>query len=122
MTNITSSSDLNLTATDNVNLSGGIIYSVQNITGPGAISLTDTVTLITTSGDSENDYTLADGTEGQLKIIIMKVKDGQNARIEPSNLVGYTAVRFNNVHDNFQLLYGSTGWNIIALQNASKIS
>ena len=111
-----------LSSSDVVTIGGGLAYSVQNITGPGAISLTTPVTLITTSGDSENDYTLADGTEGQLKIIIMKVKDGQNARIEPSNLVGYTAVRLNNVHDNFQLLYGSTGWNIIALQNATKIS
>ena len=108
-----------LSSSDVVTIGGGLAYSVQNITGPGAISLTDTVTMITTTGTDA--YTLADGTEGQLKIIIMKV-DGGNATITPDNLVGYTSVRFNNVHDNFQLLYGSTGWNIIALQNASKIS
>jgi len=110
-----------LSSSDVVTIGGGLAYSVQNITGPGAISLTTPVTLITTSGDSENDYTLADGTEGQIKILTMKVKV-QNARIEPTNLIGWTAIRFNNVHDNVQLLYGSTGWNIIALQNASKIS
>ena len=93
--------------------------SVQNLIGPGAINLTDTVTFISTTGTDA--YTLADGTEGQLKILIMKV-DGGNGTITPDNLVGWTSIRFNNVHDNVQLLYGSTGWNIIALQNATKIS
>ena len=93
--------------------------SVQNITGPGAIDLTSGVTFITTTG--ADAYTLADGVEGQVKIIIMKV-DGGNATITPDNLVGWTAIRFNNVHDNVQLMYGSTGWNIIALQQATRIS
>lgn len=93
--------------------------SVENVTGGGALSLTTAVSLISTT-DAEA-YTLADGIEGQIKIITMKV-DGGNATITPDNLVGYTSIRFNNVHDNVQLLYGSTGWNIIALQNATKIS
>ena len=93
--------------------------TVQNITGPGAISVTTGVTFITTTGTDA--YTLADGVEGQLKIIIMKV-DGGNATITPDNLVGYTAVRFTDVNNNVQLLYGSTGWNIIALQQATRVS
>ena len=93
--------------------------SVQNISGPGAISVTTGVTFITTTGTDA--YTLADGVEGQFKIIIMKV-DGGNATITPDNLVGYTAVRFTDVNNNVQLLYGSTGWNIIALQQATRIS
>ena len=93
--------------------------SVENITGGGAISITTGVTFITTTGAEE--YTLADGVEGQLKIIVMK-GDGGNATITPDNLVGYTAIRFNDVEDSVQFLYGSTGWNIIALQQASRIS
>ena len=93
--------------------------SVENVTGGGAISITTGVSFISTTGTEA--YTLADGTEGQIKILTMKV-DGGNATITPDNLVGYTSIRFNNVHDNVQLLYGSTGWNIIALQNATKIS
>ena len=92
--------------------------SVENITGGGAISTTTGVTFITTTGAEA--YSLADGVEGQIKIIIMKV-DGGNATITPDNLVGWTAIRFNNVHDNVQLMYGSTGWNIIALQQATRI-
>ena len=93
--------------------------SVENITGGGAISITTGVTFITTTGAEE--YTLADGVEGQLKIIVMK-GDGGNATITPDNLVGYTAIRFNDVEDSVQFLYGSTGWNIIALQQAARIS
>ena len=91
--------------------------SVQNITGPGAISVTTGVTLITTTG--ADAYTLADGTEGQVKIISMLV-DGGDAIVTPDNLVGYTSVTLNNVKDNFTLLYQSTGWVITALQAATK--
>ena len=93
--------------------------SVENITGGGAISTTTGVTFITTTGAEA--YSLADGVEGQIKIIIMKV-DGGNATITPDNLVGWTSIRFDAVIDNVQLLYGSTGWNIIALQQATRIS
>ena len=93
--------------------------SVENVTGGGALSLTKGVSFITTTGTES--YSLADGVEGQLKIIIMKV-DGGNATITPDNLVGWTSIRFDAVIDNVQLLYGSTGWNIIALQQASRIS
>ena len=93
--------------------------SVQNISGPGAISVTTGVTFITTTGTDA--YTLADGVEGQLKIIIMKV-DGGNATITPDNLVGFTAVRFTDVNNSVMFLYGSTGWNIIALQQATRVS
>ena len=93
--------------------------SVQNITGPGAISATTGVTFITTTGTDA--YTLADGVEGQLKIIIMK-GDGGNGTVTPDNLVGFTAIRFTNVNNSAQLLYGSTGWNIIALQQATRVS
>ena len=93
--------------------------SVQNISGPGAISVTTGVTFITTTGTDA--YTLADGVEGQFKIIIMKV-DGGNATITPDNLVGFTAVRFTDVNNSVMFLYGSTGWNILALQQATRIS
>tara|TARA_Y100001963_G_scaffold108527_1_gene150024 strand:- start:49 stop:417 length:369 start_codon:yes stop_codon:yes gene_type:complete len=93
--------------------------SVDSATGGGAISLTTGVTFITTTGTEA--YTLADGVEGQMKIIIMKV-DGGNATITPDNLVGFTAVRFTDVNNSVMFLYGSTGWNIIALQQATRVS
>ena len=95
-----------------------IVFSVQNLTGPGAISLTETVTFITTTGTDA--YTLADGTEGQIKIIVMK-GDGGNGTLTPDNLVGFTAIRFTDVNNSAVLLSGSTGWNIIALQQATRL-
>mgnify|MGYP003141116409 CR=1 FL=1 len=91
--------------------------SVQNISGPGAISLTTGVTLITTTGT--NAYTLADGTEGQIKIISMKVKGGGNGTVTPDNFINGTSLLFNNVEDTVILLYQSTGWILIARQNAT---
>ena len=104
--------DANLTHLD-------LYKTVENASGGGAISLTTGVTFITTTGTES--YSLADGTEGQFKIIIMKV-DGGNATITPTNLVGWTSVRFTDVNNNVMFLYGSTGWNIIALQQATRIS
>jgi len=91
--------------------------SVQNISGPGAISLTTGVTLITTTGTDA--YTLADGTEGQIKIISMKVKGGGNGTVTPDNFINGTSLLFNNVEDSVILLYQSTGWTLIARQNAT---
>ena len=91
--------------------------SVQNITGPGAISLTEAVTLITTTG--ADAYTLADGTEGQVKIISMVV-DGGNATVTPDNFVNGTKMTFNSNSDTIILLYQSTGWVVIANQNTGK--
>ena len=107
----------NITASGLINLSGGFVYSVQNISGPGAINLTDTVTMMTTTG--ANAYTLADGTvEGQLKIIIMKV-DGGNATVTPDNYINGTSILFNNVNDTIVLMWQSTGWVQLARQNAT---
>ena len=91
--------------------------TVQNISGPGAISLTTGVTLITTTGTDA--YTLADGVEGQIKIISMKVKGGGNGTVTPDNFVNGTSILFNNVEDTIIMLYQSTGWILIARQNAT---
>ena len=90
--------------------------TVENISGPGAISLTTGVTLITTTGTDA--YTLADGVEGQIKIISMKV-DGGNGTVTPDNFVNGTSILFNNVEDTIIMLYQSTGWILIARQNAT---
>ena len=90
--------------------------TVQSISGPGAISLTTGVTLITTTGTDA--YTLADGVEGQIKVISMKV-DGGNGTVTPDNFVNGTSILFNDVEDTVTLLYQSTGWVLLARQNAT---
>jgi len=105
-----------LTITSTATTISGLTYGVQNITGAGAISLTETVTLLTTTGT--NAYTLADGTEGQLKIISMKA-DGGTATVTPDNFVNGTQIVFNDVEDTLTLLYQSTGWVVLAQQNTA---
>jgi hypothetical protein len=105
-----------ITVTSTATIISGLTHNVQNISGPGVISLTETATLLTTTGT--NAYTLADGTEGQLKIISMKV-DGGNATVTPDNFVNGTQIVFNDVEDTITLLYQSTGWVVLARQNAA---
>ena len=90
--------------------------SVENVTGGGALSLTTAVSLISTTGVEA--YTLADGVEGQIKIISMKV-DGGNATVTPANYINGTSILFNNVNDTIVLMYQTTGWVQLARQNAT---
>jgi len=94
------------------------VHGVQNVSGAGAISLAETVTLLTTTGT--NAYTLADGVEGQIKIISMKVNGGDGT-VTPTNFVNGTSIVFNNVEDTVTLLYQTTGWVLLARQNATVI-
>ena len=91
--------------------------SVQTITGPGAIDVVNTVTLLITTGTNDA-FTLADGvTEGQLKIISMKT-DGGDGIVTPDNFINGTRITFNDVEDTVTLIWQSTGWIAIARQNA----
>ena len=48
----------------------------------------------------------------------MKV-DGGNATVTPDNFVNGTSILFNATNDTITLLYQSTGWVILARQNAT---
>ena len=100
-------------------VSGGNVFGVQTLTGSGStevVNLTDTVTLLVTTG-SNQQFSLADGTEGQLKIISMKT-DGGDGIVTPANFVNGNNITFNDVQDTVTLLYQSTGWVALARQNA----
>ena len=84
-----------------------MIGSVQQISGPGAIDVTSYITEITTTG--ADDYTLADGVAGQIKIISMIV-DGGDATITPTTFATGTTITMADVNDNITLLYGTNGW------------
>ena len=115
-----------ISATGGVTVDGtltstGTVHGVQTLTGSGStevISLTETVTLlVTTGGGSTQNFSLANGGEGQIKIISHKT-DGGDALVTPASFVNGTSIRFNDVEDTVTLLYQSTGWVILALQNA----
>jgi len=123
-TTLDSSDSTKITVAEDVDVTGtlfsrGNVYGVQTLTGSGStevINLTDTVTLLVTTGSNQN-FSLADGVEGQLKIISMKT-DGGDGIVTPANFVNGTDITFNDVEDTITLLYQTTGWVLLARQNA----
>ena len=123
-TTLDSADSTKITIAEDVDVTGvltasGTIHGVQNLTGSGStevINLTDTVTLLTTTG--AQNFSLADGTEGQIKIISMKV-DGGNATVTPATFVNGTNITFDSVNDTITLLYQSTGWIVLAQLNTT---
>ena len=93
-----------------------IVGDVQQISGPGDISLDTLVTEITTTG--ADAYALADGVVGQVKIIAM-VGDAGDATVTPTTLATGTTITFSDVNDNITLLFTSNGWLNTANQNAT---
>ena len=115
-TKITVAEDVDVTGTL---FSRGNVFGVQTLTGSGStevVNLTDTVTLLITTGGSQQ-FSLADGVEGQLKILSMKT-DGGTGIVTPANFVNGTQITFDDVQDTIVLMYQSTGWVVLARQNA----
>jgi hypothetical protein len=83
----------------------------QALTASGAINLTTAVTTVNSAG-GVLALTLANGSIGQLKVVIM-LTAGNNAVITPTALHGGTTITMNAVGDTVTLLYTSTGWAII---------
>ena len=112
-------------ARGNANVTGtltanGTVHGVQTLTGSGStgvVSLTETVTLLVTTGGSQA-FSLANGTEGQIKIISMKTNGGSGI-VTPDNFINGTRITFDDVEDTVTLLYQTTGWVALARQNAT---
>ena len=124
-TTLSSDDSTKITVAEAVDVTGtlfsrGNVFGVQTLTGSGStgvINLTDTVTLLVTTGSSQA-FSLADGTEGQIKIISMKT-DGGTGIVTPDNFLNGTRITFDDVEDTVTLLYQTTGWVALARQNAT---
>ena len=124
-TTLDSADSTKITVAEAVDVTGtlfsrGNVFGVQTLTGSGStevVNLTDTVTLLVTTGGSQA-FSLADGVEGQIKIISM-VTDGGSGIVTPANFVNGTNITFDDVQDTVTLLYQSTGWVALARQNAT---
>ena len=124
-TTLSSDDSTKITVAEAVDVTGtlfsrGNVFGVQTLTGSGStevVNLTDTVTLLVTTGSSQN-FSLADGVEGQIKIISMKT-DGGSGIVTPANFLNGTRITFDDVEDTVTLLYQTTGWVALARQNAT---
>jgi len=99
----------------NIKMDGGLIGGVQTISGPGAINVTTLHTEITTTG--ADAYTLANGVAGQIKTIAMVV-DGGDGTVTPTTFANGTTITFDDVNDSITMIYGTNGWQVLALQGA----
>ena len=100
-------------ATYGASITGG----VQQLSGAGAVDITNLVTEITTTG--ADALTLANGSAGQIKIITMVV-DGGDGTLTPTTFANGTTITFNDANDTVALLYANTiGWVIISNSGAT---
>ena len=96
------------------------VYSVESVTagnGSGnatALSTTTTVSLVATKA-SATHVSLADGVEGQLKIIIHKTRAGSNDLvITPANFAPGDTLTSDSAARAVQLLFDGTNWQVVA--------
>lgn len=93
----------------NLTLGAAYIGSVQNLSGAGAANVTTETTALATTGAAQA-ITLADGVNGQTKIIIHDV-DGGSAVLTPTTKTGFSTVTFTNAGESVTLKFLTTrGW------------
>jgi len=88
---------------------GQYVVNKQEIALAGAVDIINPLTEITTVGAI--DLTLADGTEGQTKMIVMVV-DGGDATLTPASLAVGTTLTFDN-SDTAYLLFTQGAWYLL---------
>lgn len=88
-----------------------VVLSTQSLSGAGAVNITDAFTSLTTTGASQA-LTLANGSVGEVKVIVHTV-DGGSAILTPTTKIGFTTITFTAVGDAATLIYTSAGWAVI---------
>ena len=93
----------------------GLNSTSQSITGDGststAITLTEPVTEVNATSAAA-PCTLADGANGQIKIILNVSTSGTNAvTITPANLRGGSTITLNAVGESVQCIFKNSNWN-----------
>lgn len=112
------SGDLALTGALSVSksllFSNKLVGSVDTRAGAGVVSLITLTTLVTTTGSSAA-ITLAAGTEGQLKVLVMSADGGGDATLTPAGglLSGATTIAFNDIGDSVILVYTGAKWAVL---------
>ena len=95
---------------------------------PTFVALSDTVDQITESNSVVSNstsiskiltgataaFTLSDGVQGQIKIIVMESDGGYDATVTPTNLAGASNITFNDVGDAVMLVFITSQWFIIS--------
>ena len=100
----------------------GLKQTSQSITADGstttAVDVTSAVTEINATS-ATHSCAMADGVDGQIKIIIDTATSGTNAiTITPANLRGYSTITLNAPGESVTCLFKNSNWNVIANNGA----
>ena len=85
--------------------------SSETITASGAIGLDTVYTYFDSTSGAQAD-TLADGVEGQIKVLMMIV-DGGNVVVTPAHYADGTTITFNDAFDACALQFTGTSWKLL---------
>tara|TARA_R100000951_G_scaffold115194_2_gene122521 strand:+ start:774 stop:1208 length:435 start_codon:yes stop_codon:yes gene_type:complete len=96
------------------------VYSTENVAAgngsgsPVALSTTTTVSIVTTA-TNQSHVSLADGVEGQLKVIIHKTRSNSvDLVITPANFGAGSTLTSNLGARAVQLLFDGANWQVVA--------
>lgn len=105
--------------TGNLDVDGGLIVGHQALSGAGAVDVSSVVTFWTTT--SADAGTLADGTVGQIKKIVM-VADGGDGTLTPTNFGNGSTITFADVGDAVELSFDGTNWWVVGSHGSPAIA
>jgi len=89
----------------------GFADTPQALTAAGAVSITTTLTTVASSAAIA--LTLADGVQGQIKVIVF-ITDGGDATLTPATMNDGTTLTFADAGDSAILMWiGASGWQVI---------
>jgi len=104
----------------------GLAQTSQSITADGssatAINVTTAVTEINATSATHSGA-LADGTDGQIKMIVNTSTSGTNAvTITPANRGGYSSITLDKEGESVTLMFKNSKWYVIAEGNGATIN
>jgi len=107
------------TFTGTQTFNGPIASAAQALSGAGAVNITELTTKFTSTA-AGNALTLANGVEGQIKVIVYvaETAGGDTGILTPANLGAGTTITFNTVGDACILQYLGTDWWAVSLRGA----
>jgi hypothetical protein len=107
------------TFTGTQTFSGPIVGGAQALSGAGAVNITQLTTKFTSTATG-NALTLADGVEGQIKVIVYvaEAAGGDTGVLTPTNLGAGTTITFNTIGDACILQFLGTDWWAVSLRGA----
>ena len=94
----------------------GLAQTSQSITADASSQVADVTSAITeiNATSATGAISLADGTDGQIKIFINTSTSGtNNVVITPTNLRGYTTITLNAEGETAICLFKNSKWNVI---------